>query len=138
MAIAMRSNTRPPLVWAALSLQFVVVFLSAGGSIQLIPLLFRQPAWGAQLLMRELIFAAVAVTSLIGLWHRRKWGWGLSLAIDGVMCIQILWAVLNYSIYFRRHPGSLAFSVWQFAALVALLYTPVREHFLDQIQTDSR
>lgn len=121
-------------MWAALALQLVLVSLSAYGCIQAVLFLSRYASsgMGTQLLFRIFIPAIVATVSLIGLWRSRRWGWGLALIVDGAMCAQFLWFLLNDSSAVTRHPGVLAFSIWEFAALAVLLCRPVREHFLGQ------
>lgn len=130
----MRSSMRPPWVWTALALQFVLVLLSVYGCIQALLFLSRYATsgMGAQLLFREFIPGGAAAVSLIGLWRNRRWGWGLALIVDGAMCAQFLWFLLNYSTAVTRHPAISAFNIWQFAALAVLLYRPVWEHFLGQ------
>lgn len=73
----------------------------------------------------------MTTVSLIGLWHRKRWGWGLALIVDGTMCAQFLWVLLNYPSVATRGVF-LSLNIWEFAALAVLLYRPVREHFLEQ------
>jgi hypothetical protein len=129
----MTSRTRPPWVWAALSLQLVLSSLSVYACIQAFLFLSRHTAsrMVPPPLFRDFI-AATTTVSLIGLWRTKRWGWGLALIAAGTMCVQFLWFLLDYPTVVIRFPSFLAFNIWQFAALAVLLYRPVREHFVEQ------
>lgn len=133
----MKPNTRPPWVWTALSLQFVLASISLFSCTLLLPLLTRHATWEtiSQSLYRGFIPGATATASLVGLWRTRRWGWRLALLADGIMCVQDLWFLLNYPTVLLRHPRFLAFDIWEFAALAILLYRPVMEYFLAQHPT---
>lgn len=130
----MKSNTRPPWVWTALSLQLVLVLFSLSSCILLLSLLTQHATWEtiSQALYRGFIPGAMATVSLVGLWRTRSWGWRLALLADGIMCLQILWFLLNYPTVLLRHPRLFAFNIWEFAAPAVLLYRPVRDYFLRQ------
>ena len=131
MVTKMRTNERPPWVWTALALQLVLVLLAFYGCIEFLRLMTRYagPGIGMQILFRDLIPGIMATTSLIGLWRTRRWGWWLALLTDGALCLQTLWFLLNYPTAVLKYPQWFAFSIWQFAALILLLYRPVREYF---------
>jgi hypothetical protein len=121
-------------VWAALALQLVLLALTAYECVQVLSLWSRYAAsgMGAQLAVRVLFPAAMLAVSLIGLWRTRRWGWVLALVADGALCAQTLWFLLDYATRAVRNARWLAFNIWEFAALAVLLYSPVRDHFLQR------
>lgn len=102
-------------VWAAIILQFLVLYSLAPAFAVFIR------ANPLALALRMLMPAGLVVASLVGLWHGRKWGWVLATLVDGVMCLQALWALPEFGVT----------AVWKFAAVVVLLQKPVRSHFFD-------
>lgn len=134
----MRPSTRTTWVWTALSVQAVLVALSLYNCVQLLRFVVSFAAWNttAQVLFPAIIPGAMLTIALFGLWRTRRWAWGLAVAGDGILCLQGVWFLLNYSRVVLQKPGLFALTILQFAALSIVLCRPVRDYFLGPSRRD--
>jgi hypothetical protein len=102
---------------------------------------YTSPLLNPQLIIRLCARPVLVAISLIGLWRTTRWGWGLALLVDGAMCAQSLWFLLNYE-SIALNPRWVTFwlapNVSEFAALAVLLCRPVRNHFLGRNRAQHR
>ena len=129
-----KANTRSGWVWAALVLQGAIFLIAAWSSFS--PLLSwsryaQQAAVVLPVIVQSIAETAALGIAFVGLWRSKSWGWILAVLADGAMCLLTLSYLIQYSTLILRHPGWLAFSVWDFVALVVLLHRPVRTYFFD-------
>lgn len=122
---------------AAVILQGVVFLLAVWGFLDVLFLWPKYAQRATEVLLPVLLQSTVGAVALgiafAGLWQSKRWGWILAVLTDATMCLLTLSSLIRYSTVLLRNPQWLAFSVWKFAAIAALLHRPVRAHFLSQM-----